>query len=92
MEIGRILQFKNRKQKFEIVAMSPLLLEMDNVYGAGFLRGSLANQGIDSLIRAFHYRSQGFFFSPIVKMEILVPTEQLKRTQEIIRTSLLEII
>jgi SecY translocase len=67
-------------------------LEMDNVYGASYLRGCLANQGIDSLIRAFHYRSQGFFFSPIAKMEILVPSEALKRTQEVIQTSRLEIL
>jgi hypothetical protein len=68
------------------------VIEMDNVHGACYLRAVLTRQGIDSVTRAFHYRSLFFFLAPIVKMEVLVPAVELARAQEVIRTAGLEIV
>jgi len=68
------------------------LIEMDNVYYAGYLHGFLAKQGFDSLIRAFHYRSLFFDLLPIVKIELLVPAAELKPVQEIIRPERIEVV
>lgn len=68
------------------------LIEMDNVYCACYLHGLLAKQGINSLIRAFHYRSLFFDFGPVVKMELLVPAAELKLVREIIRPERIEIV
>ena len=68
------------------------LIEMDNVYYAGYLHCFLAKQGFDSLVRAFHYRSLFFDLLPIVKVELLVPEAALKPVQEIIRPERLEIV
>jgi SecY len=68
------------------------LIEMDNVYYAGYLHGFLAKQGFDSLIRAFHYRSLFFDLGPIVKIELLVPAAELKPVQEIIRPERIEVV
>jgi hypothetical protein len=63
------------------------VLEMDNVYGATYLSAILAEAGIDSTIRAFHFRSLMFFFEPIVKMELLVPAGKVTQAQELIQSA-----
>jgi hypothetical protein len=68
------------------------LIEMDNVYCACYLHGLIAKQGFDSLIRAFHFRSLFFDLGPIVKMELLVPTVELKLVREIVRPERIEIV
>jgi hypothetical protein len=68
------------------------VMEMDNVHGACYIHAALARHGIDSVIRAFHYRSLLFFFGPITKMEVLVPSAGVEEAQRIIRTIGLEIV
>jgi hypothetical protein len=67
-------------------------IELDNVYGGCYLQGLLTKEGISSFVRSFHFRSLSFFFGPIVKMELMVPTVEFERTQEIIRLARLEIV
>jgi hypothetical protein len=68
------------------------LIEMDNLYYACYLRSLLAKRGLDSLIRAFHYRSLFFDLGSIVKMELLVPASELKLAQEMIGPEHIEIV
>jgi hypothetical protein len=68
------------------------VIEMDNVYGACYLQGLLARNGIDSVTRAFHYRSLLFFLGPVFKMEVLVPAAERIRAQEIIQTADLKVV
>jgi hypothetical protein len=68
------------------------VMELDNVHGAWYIQAALARHGIDSVIRAFHYRSLLFFFGPITKMEVLVPSAGVEEAQQIIRTIGLEIV
>ena len=65
--------------------------ELDNVYCACYLEGLLTKEGISSFVRSFHFRSLTFFFGPIVKMEVVVPTAELERAQEIIRLDRIEV-
>jgi hypothetical protein len=68
------------------------VIEMDNVYGASYLRAILAEAGIDSMARAFHYRSLFFFLEPIVKIELLVPADKVSQAQGLIQSAALEIV
>jgi hypothetical protein len=68
------------------------VIEMDNVHGVSYLRGILATHGIDSMARAFHYRSLFFFLEPIVKMELLVPAAEMAQAQEIICAEKIEVV
>ena len=68
------------------------IMEFDNVYGASFLSAALTNAGIDSSIRAFHYRSLFFFFQPIVKMELLVPTESALMARNLVQSIDLKVV
>ena len=68
------------------------VIEMDNVHGASYLRAVLAKHGIDSMTRAFHYRSLFFFLDPIVKMEVFVPGAAILDAKELIRTEGLQIV
>ena len=68
------------------------VIELDNVYGATYLNALLAEAGIDSMIRAFHYRSMFFFFEPMVKMELLVPADSQSRAQQLIQSAALEVV
>jgi hypothetical protein len=67
-------------------------IEMDNVYCACYLQGVLARNGVDCLVRSFHFRSLSFFFMPIVKMELIVATADLERAREMIRLARIEIV
>jgi hypothetical protein len=68
------------------------IIEMDNVYCASYLQGLLAKQGLDTLIRAFHFRSLFFDLGPIAKMELLVPASELKLAWEIIQPECIQIV
>jgi hypothetical protein len=84
-----VAEWRFRQRHFDGVAS---LIEMDNVYGACYLQGLLAKGGVDSLIRAFHYRSLFFDLEPIVKMELLVPSAELIRVREMIRPERIEVV
>jgi hypothetical protein len=68
------------------------IMEMDNVYGATYLSAVLAKAGIDSMTRAFHYRSLFFFLEPIVKMELLVPNDRASQAQDLIQALPLQVV
>ena len=68
------------------------VIEMDNVHGLSFLRGILAMHGIDSVARAFYYRSLFYFLEPIVKMELLVPTAKMVQALEIIDAEKVDVV
>ena len=67
-------------------------IEMDNVHGVSYLRGVLAMHGIDSVARAFYYRSLFYFLEPIVKMELLVPTAKMVQALEIIDAEKVDVV
>jgi hypothetical protein len=68
------------------------VIELDNVYAASYLQGLLAKNACDALIRAFHYRSLFFFFGPIFKMELMVPTAELVRAWDLIQPEKIEVV
>ena len=68
------------------------VIEMDNVDGATYLSALLTEEGIECMIRAFHYRSMFFFFEPMVKMELLVPAASQSQAQQLIQLATLEVV
>jgi hypothetical protein len=84
--VGELTFRRTHEDKVEPV------MELDNVYGACYLEGLLAKNGIHCLVRSFHFRSLTFFFEPIVKMELIVPNADFEQAREIISLARIEIV
>lgn len=61
-----------------------LLVQLDNVHFSYRLEEELQQAEIDSLARGHQFRSLFFFFGPLYKIDMLVPTEQLDRAREVL--------
>ena len=60
------------------------LVQLDNVHLSYRLVEWLEEAGIDALARAQHFRSLYFFFGPLVKIDVLVPRDQLDEAQAVL--------
>lgn len=63
---------------------SQSLLSLDDVYRAGHLVRTLADSGIPALPRARRFRSLFFFFYPLVKIDLLVPSDRLAEAWKVV--------
>ena len=59
------------------------LAVLDNVQLALHLRRTLQSRGIDTWTQALHYRSLIYFFGPLFKMTVLVPTDRIDEAREL---------
>lgn len=62
------------------------LAQLDNVHFAYRLAERLNEGKIDFLARALHLRALYFFFGPLIKIDVLVPPEQIAQAREVLRT------
>jgi hypothetical protein len=60
------------------------LAQLDNVHFAYRLVTALRGEEIDALARALHLRSLYFFFGALVKIDVLVPEEDLEVAREVL--------
>ena len=60
------------------------LAQLDNVHFAYRLVAALREEGIDALARALRLRSLYFFFGALVKIDVLVPEEDLEAAGEVL--------
>jgi len=59
------------------------LVQLDNVHLSYLFAARLQEKGIDCLARAQRLRSLFFFFGALIKIDVLIPTEQLGRAREV---------
>ncbi len=62
------------------------LLELDNVHLASYLKGLFQVEKIPCHIQAYGYRRLMFMFSPLYKMRLLVPEEEIDRSKVLLST------
>jgi hypothetical protein len=60
------------------------LIQLDNVHFSYRLVALLEEKGIDALARAHHHRALLFFFGPLIKIDVLVPRDQLDEAQAVL--------
>ena len=60
------------------------LVQLDNVHLSYLLAARLQEEGIDVLARAQRLRSLFFFFGALIKIDVLVPAEQLDRARGVL--------
>lgn len=68
------------------------LLELDNVHLAHRLAERLQSRGLDVHLQARRYRSLFFFFTPLVKIGLLVPQEQVEKAWQEIEEVPVEVV
>lgn len=60
------------------------LVQLDNVHLSYRLVARLEEEGIDALARGHHHRSLLFFLGPMIKIDVLVPRDQLDEARAVL--------
>ena len=60
------------------------LLALDNVHLASYLRGLLRAHGVESLAKTYHFRSLFYFWMPLIKIDLLVPSEEFELARQVV--------
>lgn len=68
------------------------VLTLDNVHLAEYLRSRLTADRVPCVIRAYHLRRLGYFFSPLFKMALLVPAAEAERAARLVDETPFEIV
>ncbi len=65
---------------------STRLLQLDNVHLASYLQTLLREQGVETMARAYRFRSLFYFLNPLVKIELRVPAASWDAAADVLET------
>lgn len=68
------------------------LLTLDNVHLAHRLLSDLRERGLAAFVRARRFRSLFYFFSPLIKMDLVVPADQAETAARVVESYEIEVI